>query len=225
MVQERSVPNLQRHLECKHYEQEYSCSFECMSGEEGSVFYVDRSDFYGIVFLKRGRLHYSDSDENSIHLKENTMVFIDKIVSYAFTFETDCELYYLQFYRPARLCENFNIRALKSYAPTSYEICVLPVIEPLDLALKSLKMYREDGLKCGIVMDAKLREIFFVLSSYYEKEPLACFLAPLLREEIDFKEFVLTNYLRVNSVQELARKKGITLRLFNKQFKEAFNAT
>lgn len=225
MVQERCVPDLQHHFECKHYEQEYSCSFECVSGEEGSVFYVDRSDFYGIVFLKSGRLRYSDSEENSILLTENTMVFIDKVVSYAFTFESNCELYYLQFYRPARLCENFNIRALKSYAPTSYEVSVLSIVEPLNIALQSLKMYREDGLKCGIIMDAKLREVFFVLRSYYEKEPLASFLAPLLREEIDFKEFVLTNYLRVNTVQELAQKKGITLRLFNKLFKEAFNAT
>lgn len=215
--------DIDRHKNCKRYAQEYSCSFQEISGDAGSIFYVDKSDYYGILFLIEGRLIHLESKEDDKELKEDTIIFLDKLEYDSFSFLTHCTLYYLEFKQPAKLCDNYSISMLKPYAPHVHATYTLPIVKPLQLALDSCVYYYKDGLKCGIVMDAKLKEIFFVLSSYYSKEELGKFLSPLLREEINFKDFVLNNFLQCNSVQELADKKGVSVRLFNKMFKEAFN--
>lgn len=215
---------LQRHLNCTHFEEDYSCSFQKIEGLPGGVFFVDISDSFGIVFITEGEVtHLGKDSEPSRRLSAGDMVFLDKNERDNFGFQTVCTLYYLEFQRPKKLCENFTVNELKQYAPTHTNRCALPIVLPLKMALDSLIYYNAHSLKCGLIMDAKLREIFFVLSSFYTKQELGCFMAPLLRDEIAFKTFVLNNYLSCNTVQELADKKGVSIRIFNKMFKDNFN--
>lgn len=128
-----------------------------------------------------------------------------------------------RFERLTHLCTGYSFNNLRKYAPSTMTHRTIEIYEPLKYALMSIRSYFNDGLKCREMMSAKLNEIFFILSGYYKPEILGELLAPLLRKEIDFKEFVMYNHFRVKSVQELADMRGIDIRKFNKQFKDTFN--
>lgn len=121
------------------------------------------------------------------------------------------------------LCSGYPFNNLRKYAPSTMAHRTIEIYEPLKQTLDTIHTYYNDGLKCSEVMEAKLKEVFFVLSCYYKPEVLGELLAPLLRKEVDFKEFVMMNHYRAKSVQELAELRDMDLRKFNKLFKETFN--
>lgn len=128
-----------------------------------------------------------------------------------------------RFDRLTHLCSGYTFNNLRKYAPTTMVHRTIEIYEPLKLSLMTIHRFYQDGLKCIDIMDQKLKEIFFVLSGYYKPEVLGELLAPLLRKEVDFKEFVMMNHYRAKSVQELADMRRIDIRKFNKLFKETFN--
>lgn len=69
----------------------------------------------------------------------------------------------------------------------------------------------------------KREELFLYLRTFYSRKKLAFFFYPILGCELDFKDFVLSNYHRMKDVQQFAEEANMTLSTFNRHFKEVFN--
>lgn len=68
----------------------------------------------------------------------------------------------------------------------------------------------------------KREELFLYMRTFYSRKKLAFFFYPVLGCEVDFKDFVLTNYRSMKDVRQFAEAANMTLSTFNRHFKETF---
>lgn len=215
--------NIERHFECKHYAQTNKCEFKTGMHSKDEKFVLHTAERMTMLFVEGGAVSLTLGDGTQIRKDQDFTLFLDKNSEITFKFYQNCRVSYMSFDKPTRLCDRYEVSKLKPYAPSIYQVVPLELNTALQMALKLMVTYHEDELYCGLVTETKLREFFFILSAYYTPEVLAMYFTPLLREEVDFKEFVLSNYQRVSTVIELAALRGMPVRAFNKLFRDTFD--
>jgi AraC-like DNA-binding protein len=81
----------------------------------------------------------------------------------------------------------------------------------------------KDGLNSSYFFDIKKNELNQLLFVYYTRKELARFLHSIISGNIQFKKFVLDNYLSVKNVRELAELANYSTSGFIKKFQKNFN--
>ena len=220
--------NLSRHLECHFYTGD-QCPFRSKLYNNGEEMAQETGDLFMFVFAegpssveiyKDGSPEVYAAEEHDepyfFFLGAGMQVLVkskrDGLRVSTFTFD-----------KPSKLCNSYSINQLKPFAPSEHKFVTFPIHEALDRTVDGIVKLYEALLRCGNILAMKLQEIFFIISAYYRSEDLGQLLAPLLRKEIDFKEFVHQNFLRCDTVQDLADLRGMNLRQFKKEFTETFN--
>jgi AraC-like DNA-binding protein len=98
----------------------------------------------------------------------------------------------------------------------------LPISETIWQFLLLLHKCMKEGLVSYYFLDLKRSELGQLLFAYYKKEELAQFLQPVLSKDIQFRHFVLNNYLSVKNVRELAVLANYSTPGFIKKFEKVF---
>lgn len=222
--------NIERHFACSCYAGDDKGAYYEIAMNPHQTTEVTSGSKMLLVFVRSNDARYSISSNQNVinkdvHETRNAPfgMLIDNNQTLRIMLGDNGVLQIFRFDRISHLCSGFSFNNLRKYAPSTMVHRTVEIYEPLRLVLATIHQYYSDKLKCSEVMESKLQEIFFVLSGYYKPEMLGELLAPLLRKEVDFKEFVMMNHFRAKSVQELAELRGIELRKFNKLFKETFN--
>lgn len=223
--------NIDRHLSCSCYVDDNRGVYYEIDIAPQQTIEIKSNDKMLLIFVESSDARYTivsdiENGEMDVHETRNAPfgMLIDNNHSLSIMTGDKAVLQIFNFVRISHLCSNYSFNNLRRYAPSTMVHRTIEIYEPLQLALSTIHRYFADGLRCCEVMEAKLKEIFFVFAGYYKPEILGELLAPLLRKEVDFKEFVMMNHYRAKSVQELAELRGMDLRKFNKLFKETFNA-
>jgi AraC-like DNA-binding protein len=81
----------------------------------------------------------------------------------------------------------------------------------------------EKGLASNLFFDMKRQELFVLLFATYSIEELASFFYSLTGENIQFKEFVISNHIKAKNVKHLAQMANLSTSGFIKKFKRYFN--
>lgn len=218
------VVDLGRHLSCHYYGCAERCPFKVYHLEKGKELTVESEKHFMFVFVEARTSSYSYRDDKErISCRGDYFLFLGTQRSVTIYGEgKEATVYTFTFSKPTELCDNFAITRLKSKAPVTHTFISLPTHESLKMVLDSIVYMHSHQLNCINIYETKLKELFFYLGAFYEQEDIASLLSPLLRREIDFKEFVVQNFLRVKTVQELADQRGMPLRVFKKRFQETF---
>ena len=66
---------------------------------------------------------------------------------------------------------------------------------------------------------------FFLLRGFYEKPEIALLFHPIIGKELEFKDFVMQNYTRVNNLDELITLSHMGRTSFYIKFKKEFGIT
>ena len=99
---------------------------------------------------------------------------------------------------------------------------LLPFHSPLNTFLDLMVIYSEERNIDRSFYASKENELLSILYTFYSAEELAPMFYPLLTSNLDFKSFVQANYLKVESVSELAELAGCSQVTLNRKFKEYF---
>jgi AraC-like DNA-binding protein len=99
----------------------------------------------------------------------------------------------------------------------------LPIKKNIVRYLTLLSNCLRDGLDSICFFELKRRELFLLLSAYYTKRELSGFMQSLLSRNLQFKKFVLNNYLAANNVRELAALANYSTSGFIKKFQKYFD--
>jgi len=124
-----------------------------------------------------------------------------------------------------RLCDRHALGDLITkvdIASIVYDYSILPVRKRLNDFLFLMVDCLNDGLNCLRYHQSKREELFLLLQAYYTREELAGFFYPILCNEMEFKDLVLSNYRKAKDLQELAALVNMSLVTFNRHFKKAF---
>jgi AraC-like DNA-binding protein len=137
--------------------------------------------------------------------------------------KTDAYFVVNYFNKPIDFCEKAALESLSSIVGDKPHQPVLKVKPPLKPFLSSLIFYMEESVFCKHFHEIKQKELFFILRYFYTKSEIAGLFAPIISNDLNFKNKVLSNYHQANSVKELARICNYSLSSFNRFFKKNFD--
>lgn len=197
------------------------------------VFNVNKSDETGfenversvLVFVLSGKICVTCGSFHERIIKAgNFALFPKNTCIYGRAIEKS-EVISCAFIHNIRFCNKYSVENLASDITDEieYDFFQLPIRERVNDFLVLLRDCLNDGLGCSHFHNWKVQELFILLRAYYSKDELANFFYPVLGQDIDFKDFILTNYTMIFEVSEFAQKANMTLATFNRRFKEAFH--
>jgi len=98
----------------------------------------------------------------------------------------------------------------------------LPLKNILIHYLFLMKIYLEEKIHSLSFYELKRQELFFLLNIYYQKQELSQFLKCISSNDMQFKKFVVANYLKAGNVQNLAKLANYSTSGFIKKFEKSF---
>lgn len=104
----------------------------------------------------------------------------------------------------------------------AYDFEALPIRRPIslfcDLLISNLKL----GVDCDHFHEIMHKELFLYLQWYYSRTELAYLLHPILANDLDFKNFILTHLPKVNKIKELIQLSSYSRSSFYRKFNSVF---
>lgn len=136
---------------------------------------------------------------------------------------TECECIYYRFVQPEMFCD-FRFKHIMEEVPSPLIYSPLKILPELQHFLDGSKAYLSGNKVCRDLLLMKQKELVFVLGFYYSDYDLATLVHPLSKYTSSFEFFVLQNYKKVKTVEDLAQLGGYTVstlrRIFNNVFHE-----
>ncbi|GHT28265.1 transcription regulator [Bacteroidia bacterium] len=215
-----SVFYLKEHSVCSNYISDYNIGFKSYSIAQGDYFIPSDRDCNCLFFLINGSVEL-DYESHTYMLKKDTLCFIPLSSDFKIRAKTDAYFVINYFNKPIDLCEKAALESLASLVGENHQP-TLKVKPPLKKFLSSLIFYMDEGVFCKHFHEIKQKELFFILRYFYTKAEIAGLFAPIISDDLNFNNMVLSNYQRANSVKELARICNYSLSSFNRFFKKNF---
>lgn len=215
------------HLSCSHYATSETICFRVYTVKKGNIFDQRMLADTNLMFLLSGGITLSCNDFKNGQLKAGNFYLLPKnSITYGVADE-DSRIVTCVFSRNIKMCSLFSLQQLKNFLPVSYvyQFTSLHITPLLNRFFSLLVDCLDMGLGCIHFHQLKRDELFLYLRAFYTKQELACFFYPILGGDMDFKDFVLTNYRAVRDVKEFAEKANMSLSTFNRRFKEAFQTS
>ncbi len=136
---------------------------------------------------------------------------------------TECECIYYRFIQPELFCDfRFN-HIMKEVSPP---LIYTPLKNNSRTAIFPQWVYHlsERDKVCRDLLSLKRKELAFVLGYYYSDYDLSRNLVhPLSKYVNSFQYFIIQNYKKVKTVEELAQLGGYTLSTFRRIFNNVFH--
>ena len=184
-----------------------------------------------IAFLLEGEITFSFAAYINCHMQEGQMLYLP--VDYKFVYKTTSKatLLFVRMSQKIQICDQYFIEGLVNYSAkdrssTSFVFEKLPYMLQINSTLKEYLNHLfyciQRGLKCKYYFEIKVKELFFLLGSFYLKEELGFFFKEALSCDPNFSHFVILNYHKYNSLSDLAGAANMSLSNIEKHFKKVF---
>jgi AraC-like DNA-binding protein len=119
-----------------------------------------------------------------------------------------------------------ELQALKPLCrDISYDFEPIPLREPLRSLMRTFVDSVRSGTDDQPLYDVVLRNFLVLLRVYYTKEEVVRLVYPIMGKEMEFKDFILQNYLHVSNLNELIEQSTLCRTTFFAKFKEEFGTT
>ncbi|MDR2005353.1 MAG: AraC family transcriptional regulator [Prevotella sp.] len=105
------------------------------------------------------------------------------------------------------------------------EIFHLEVNEVMEKYLDMLHTCYRAGLRCRYYNEGKIRELMYILRSFYSREMLRDLFSPALSADTEFTRQFMEVYSRYGSLREIATVMNYTLSGFEKKFRKVFGCS
>jgi AraC-like DNA-binding protein len=215
----------EEHLTCAHYDNankprieiQQICHEQSLSG---------RSHQCAIVFVLEGSATYKLRGVVMSELDKGQIVLITPGKHFSISTNNSAKLLIIQLTDVTSLCECFPIEKLLNFKEEGEQTgtTLLEINFAVSTFVAGLTESIEQGLRCRYYLALKTKELFYLFRAYYSKEQLARFLREILYTDAHFRYFVEKSYQEVSSVREFAKLMGMKQALFEKKFKDVFNA-
>lgn len=210
----RSVPNS-------------DCAFRYIELSRGMSLPAWGTEQNVLLFVLEGKLKVACADEVAKGVTEGNFLLIPKGERWKGTGMQYTRMVIFLFNMVDNIWTSTKIKKLgDASTERGRKMCQpLPLKQPLEMFLKLIVLYAEEKDIDKSFYASKDSELLSLLYAFYPAEELGGMFRPLLHSNLDFKSFVESNYLKVESASELAELAGCSLVTLNRKFKEYFNDT
>lgn len=175
-----------------------------------------------MIFLLKGCLLVNSNEYAGVTL--NDRQFILQAIGSKFellAFE-NCECIVYTFNEPVFVCRE-RYQEIIEHAQPPLIYAPLNMTSTLIHFLEGISLYNEVQLRCGDFIYLKQKELSYILNCYYSETELSTFFHPISSYTNGFQYFVLQNYSKVKTVEELAHLGGYSVTTFRRLFKNMFH--
>lgn len=175
-----------------------------------------------IMFLLKGEVLVNSEEYPGVRLHAGEFILQAIGSRYEVLAMTDVECVCYRFVQPEFFCEGGYRHVVEEVVPPLI-FFPLKICPELNFFLEASKAYLAGEKICRELMLFKQKELAFILWHYYSDYELSMLVHPLSKCTDSFQYFVLKNYGRVKTVEELARLGGYTVTTFRRIFTSVFH--
>jgi AraC-like DNA-binding protein len=210
------------HSSCIHYDSNDRPQVEVKKIERGQPF-TGRSLQCKIIFVMEGNVTYRLGSLTVAELYEGQILLIAPDKHFSLSTKDSAKLLVVRLTSVECLCECYPLENLLSHKDEECkDITILEANRGIDTFITVLTENLEQGLRCKLYLEIKIKELFYLFRAYYPKKQLAQFFGEMLQADIHFYYFVKQNYQNANSIPDFAKTMGLKQLTFEKKFKEIF---
>lgn len=217
--------NQEGNKEClrNNKEMNYQTIFIHCSISKGLIIEKEVGIYNYVIFLIKGACRLEEK------LKEKHIIYLESFFSLShdqtatIEIEEDCNFIFLKY---ESLNNSFDTAFLESLEPLKekikYSFTTLPIRNPLNSFLNLVITTAGMGLD-SLEYQRCAKGLFFIyLRQLYTKEEILQAFYSTVCAKMDFKKFVLENYMKVKTIEQLASMMHIAKSTFYKRFNKEF---
>jgi len=201
------------------------CVWKSNTFEKGEVNLGEGMQGVSILIVMKGAIRlFAAHDEESFSVQGQEFCLLSAAPPYKVMIEEEVHLLSCFFHTDIFPLDREMLALLHPFYGRERRVSVvLKVNEVIRAFTRLMGEYVERGIESESLCNLKRQELFLLLFATYPKEELAQFFFPLIGEGIQFKEFVISNYIKAKNVQHLAQMANYSTSGFIKKFIRCFN--
>lgn len=217
---------IEEHLSCQNYMTTSETGFKYLEFTENAEFEEDNtSKNYLLLFLKGNfTINCNQFHNRTFHAGE--MILIPRSSRLKGFAKPGSSLLSMFFDIPEENCDKLILQSLSDICDKiEYDFSPIKIRYPLTPFLEVLTCCIKNGMNCVHLHNLMQREFFFLLRGFYEKQEIAALFHPIIGKEMDFKDFVMHNYTKVDNIEQLISLLNMGRSCFFTRFSEVFGMT
>ena len=192
----------------------------------GETMVVERGDVNSLLFLMSGSFEISSEERRDYTVREGHFVFCFRAYQYEVKALTDIEIVRAHFIAAGAACDMIPFNSIVGkIKKINYKFTQVALNEPMELLLKSVRLYLQNTMHCNHLQRAKIQEMFVIFKFFYSPQIQLRTFYNLFDRNQSFASLVRNNAPRVKTVEELADICGFSIQHFNNMFKQEFDDT
>jgi AraC-like DNA-binding protein len=213
----------------------YENCFCHRDGEYPVVEYVEFPDaetgtvhrfHHEMVFVVRGSIHaMTDIDPVGRTMEEWEFVFVPMGVSFSYRAAAGSAMVIARLTGVEPECQVFRINKAQG-TPEKKErddrIYTLRACERMRYDIESLIAILGDGPMCRNFLQIEVSRLLYLIQAYHSREEVSRFFASVVSSDLEFSEFVQSNWVRYQSADSMAGAMDIHAKKFTRRFKSVF---
>lgn len=212
------------HTTCYNHELPANTTFKVLEFDQSNKIQIIEVDRSVIIFLLEGKVQVScNSYRDKIQQAGQIALAPRNSCCYVKVLERTV-IISCSYVQNMSFCDRLSFINLHHFLPEKfeYEFHLLPITERIKEFVTLARHCLNDNLSCVHLHELLGKEMLIFFRAYYSKEELAAFFYPLLGKEVDFKDFVLSNFLKVKDLTEFSDRAHLSIDTFKRRFKETF---
>lgn len=179
-----------------------------------------------LIFVLEGELIFSFGKNIDKKIQKGKIMLVPSNVHFRSAAKKESKFFVIKVPSNVQLCDRYSLeQLLHESEKEETDLHFLDINKIMHDYLSMLNTCIDEGLKCTLFFDLKIKELFYLLRGFYTKEELYAFFYPLLSNDLTFSDFVHKNYHKVKTVKELAILANYSLSGFVKRFKKVFGVS
>lgn len=214
------------HLSCKNYMTNITIGFKYIEFSSETIIEEEYANKNYLLFFLDGHFSVSCNHFCGYIFHNNEMVLLPKSSIVKICAKNNSKILTMSFDVPLSSCDKLLFQTLTPICKNiEYNFDSIPIRYPLIPFIETIIYCLKNEMNCMHLHDIMQREFFFLLRGFYEKEEIATLFHPIIGKELEFKDFVMQNYTKVNNLDELIALSNIGRTSFFIKFKEEFGTT
>lgn len=217
---------IEEHLSCQNYMAAAETGFKYVEFFEDTEFGESNASKNYLLFFLKGDFTVSCNQFHNRLFHEGDMILIPRSSHFKGVARGNANLLSMFFNTPECNCDKLTLHSLSALCKNeNYNFEPVKIRYPLTPFLELLTYCIENGMNCTHLHDLMQREFFFLIRGFYKKQEIATLFYPIIGKEMDFKNFVIHNYTKVNNIEQLISLSNLGRSRFFAKFNETFGMT
>ncbi|MDR1161368.1 MAG: helix-turn-helix transcriptional regulator [Tannerellaceae bacterium] len=205
-----------------YFDTDYSVIFSTKQERKGKTIQLKEMHLNHLLFILEGEMNVSCNEFKNHLCIGGDMIFVARDANLIAETYTEVQYLLLSFNNQLQIIEQLELEELKEHSNERSIFNKLEIRTPLQGVLDSILFYQDNKIRSRLLDEAKQKEIFLVMKTFYTQLELSRFLKPVLNQDMDFKAFVFKHYIEAKNVDELAQLCNLSVRSLTRKFKLYF---